>query len=189
MGGLRGKADHRGHGGRERTQRGFGLGGFRCYGLEVDDVGFGGVLSSGVAGLFFFAVLFPLFEEDLFEGFVAGGALEFGDGGEGAVEVVVDEFVDGLGGAGGRGLGVGFGEAGEGDLEAVEEEAGAPGVDVVGGDAGEDFAEGELDGGAVFEAGEGEGGLVAAAFLQMAAGDGAAGGVVVVAEVFGFEGG
>jgi hypothetical protein len=33
-----------------------------------------------------------------------------------------------------------------GDLEAVEEEAGAAGVDVVGGDAAEDFADGALDG-------------------------------------------
>jgi hypothetical protein len=37
-----------------------------------------------------------------------------------------------------------------GDLEAVEEEAGAAGVDVVCGDALEDFADGGLDRGAVF---------------------------------------
>jgi hypothetical protein len=43
-----------------------------------------------------------------------------------------------------------FGEVEAGDLEAVEEEAGAAGVDVVGGDALEDFADGGLDGGAVF---------------------------------------
>jgi hypothetical protein len=37
-----------------------------------------------------------------------------------------------------------------GDLEAVEEEAGAPGIDVVGGDALQDFADGGLDGRAIF---------------------------------------
>ncbi len=52
-----------------------------------------------------------------------------------------DEF--GLGG-------LRFGEVEAGDLEAVEEEAGATGVDVVGGDALEDLADGVLDGGSVF---------------------------------------
>jgi len=47
-------------------------------------------------------------------------------------------------------VGGGFGEVEAGDLESVEEEAGAAGVDVVGGDALEDFADGGLDGGAVF---------------------------------------
>ena len=42
------------------------------------------------------------------------------------------------------------GQVEAGDLEAVEEEAGAAGVDVVGGDALEDLADGGLDGGAVF---------------------------------------
>jgi hypothetical protein len=46
--------------------------------------------------------------------------------------------------------GSGFGEVEAGDLEAIEEEAGAAWVDVVGGDALEDFADGGLDGGAVF---------------------------------------
>jgi hypothetical protein len=36
----------------------------------------------------------------------------------------------------------GFGEVEAGDLEAVEEEAGAAGVDVVGRDAAENFADG-----------------------------------------------
>jgi hypothetical protein len=43
-----------------------------------------------------------------------------------------------------------FGEVEAGDLEAVEEEAGAAGVDVVSGDALENLADGGLDGGAVF---------------------------------------
>ena len=49
-----------------------------------------------------------------------------------------------------------------GDLEAVEQEAGAAGVDLVGGDAAEDLADGELDGGAVFGEGEVEGGAAGA---------------------------
>jgi hypothetical protein len=47
------------------------------------------------------------------------------------------------------GGGLGFGEVEAGDLEAVEEEAGAAGVDVVGGDTLQDLADGGLDGGAV----------------------------------------
>jgi hypothetical protein len=39
-------------------------------------------------------------------------------------------------------VGRGFGEVEAGDLESVEEEAGAAGVDVVGGDAAEDFSDG-----------------------------------------------
>jgi hypothetical protein len=39
-----------------------------------------------------------------------------------------------------------FGEVEAGDLEAVEEEAGAAGIDVVGGDALKDLANGVLDG-------------------------------------------
>ena len=128
-----------------------------------------------------------MLKEDLFEGFVALGALEVDDGGEGAVGFVVDDFVDGFGGAFGGGLPRGFGQAGEGDLKAVEEQARALGVDVLPGDAGEDFSESELDRGSVFEVGESEGGLVAAAGFEFSLGDGAAGGVVVVAEVLGFE--
>ena len=60
----------------------------------------------------------------------------------------------GAGGAGAAGVGGGlfgvFGEGGVGDLQAVEEQAGAAGIDVVGGDALEDFADGLEDGGAVF---------------------------------------
>ena len=82
-----------------------------------------------------------------------------------------------------------FGEDGVGDLQAVEEQAGAAGVDVVGGDALEDFADGLEDGGAVVGIGqrEVEGGAAAAALLRV--GDGSSGGVVVVAEVFVAEAG
>jgi len=55
------------------------------------------------------------------------------------------------------GVGGGFGQVKAGDLQAVEEQAGAAGVDVVGGDALEDFADGVLDGGAVFGVGDVEG--------------------------------
>jgi hypothetical protein len=48
------------------------------------------------------------------------------------------------------GFALGFGKVEAGDLEAVEEETGAAGVDVVGGDALEDFADGGLNGRAVF---------------------------------------
>jgi hypothetical protein len=82
-------------------------------------------------------------------------------------------------------VGWGFGEVEAGDLESVEEEAGAAGVYVVGGDAAEYFADGVLDCGAVFGEGEferGAGGLAGS-------GCGFAGGVVVVAEVFAPEAG
>ena len=56
--------------------------------------------------------------------------------------------------AGGAGVGR---EVGRGELEAVEEGAGAFGVHGVGGEAGENVADGDLDGGAVLNAVEGEG--------------------------------
>jgi hypothetical protein len=77
----------------------------------------------------------------------------------------------------------GFGEVEAGDLEAVEEQAGAARVDVVGGDAAENFADGQLNAGTIVGIGQGkfEGG--AAAPTLPGVGDGAPGGVVVVAEV------
>ena len=94
-----------------------------------------------------------------------------------------DDFGLGVGVAVGRG----FGEVETGDLEAVEEESGAAGVDVVGGDAAENFANRVLDGGAVFGERKVEGGAAASALLRV--GDGFSGGVVVVAEVFSAEAG
>ncbi len=70
--------------------------------------------------------------------------------------------------AGGEGL--------AGELEAVEEDASTPGVDLVGGEAPDDLAEGELELAVVGGGGEGE-----AAGGAMAS-DGVAGGVMVVAE-------
>jgi ABC-type sugar transport system substrate-binding protein len=51
---------------------------------------------------------------------------------------------------------LGGAQVGGGDLEAVEEEAGAARVDVVGGDADEELAEGLLDGVVVGGGEEGE---------------------------------
>lgn len=78
-------------------------------------------------------------------------------------------------------FGVLAGQVGAGDLETVEEQACAPGIDLVVGDAAEDLADGELDGGAVFGDGEVEG---VAVLMGTRVGHRSAGGVVVVAEVF-----
>ena len=126
-------------------------------------------------------------------GDVAEPAFGFGDlggRGDGAVDGVEGDLFDLLRGVvevGVLACGWGFGEVGAGDLEAVEEESGAAGVDVVGGDAAEDLADGGLDGGAVFGMGEVEGGASAAALAWI--GDRAAGGVVEVAELLVAEAG
>ena len=75
-----------------------------------------------------------------------------------------------------------LGKVEAGDLEAVEEEAGAAWVDVVGGDALEDLADGDLDGGAVFGKRDVEGGAAAAAPSRV--GNWFSSGVMVVAEFF-----
>jgi hypothetical protein len=77
---------------------------------------------------------------------------------------------------------LGFGEVEAGDLEAVEEQAGPARVDVVGGYATKNFADGVLDGAAVFRQGQFEGGWTAAALTWVF--DGATGGVVVVTKIF-----
>ncbi|HEX5284237.1 MAG TPA: hypothetical protein VFW30_08965 [Bryocella sp.] len=85
-----------------------------------------------------------MFEEEL------GGAFGFvvaslGGWAEEAVLGVVDDFGDGLFGPG---VGIGFGQVAAGDLEAVEEEAGAARVDLIGGDFLENLGQGQLDAGA-----------------------------------------
>jgi hypothetical protein len=109
----------------------------------------------------------------------AGVRGQFGDGGEVAeVEVVVDLFDERW--AGGKVGGLGAGDASEvggGDLESVEEAVGTPEVEVAGGDAAEYLEEGDLDGGALIDAGHGEEAGAAAD------GHGRAGGSMVVAEV------
>jgi hypothetical protein len=87
-----------------------------------------------------------------------------------------------LGFGGGSCGGLGFGQIEAGYLETVGEEAGASRVDVVGGDALEDFSDGGLDGGAVFRQRQVEVGAAAAALFWV--GDGFSCGVVVVAELF-----
>jgi hypothetical protein len=84
------------------------------------------------------------------------------------------------------GCGVDSMEVEGGDVEAVEEEAGAFGVEGVGGDAGEDVGDGVLDDVGVLEGREDEDGVegvLAEVFW------GFAGGVVEVAEAFAAEGG
>ncbi len=107
------------------------------------------------------------------------GFADFDAGGEGAELRVDDDLFDGIGVSCGL-----FGDGGQveaGDLEAVEEEAGALGVDLVAGDAEQDLADGALDGGAVLGQGDVEVGLAAATVAGVL--DRAAGGVVVVAEL------
>jgi hypothetical protein len=65
---------------------------------------------------------------------------------EGGVE---DDLFDGFG-YGCAGWGEIAGQVEACDLEAVEEESGSTRVDIVGGDALEDLADGGLDGGAIF---------------------------------------
>ena len=129
-----------------------------------------------MVGLPVLRVLFPLLVEYRLKGFFAGCGMEFGDGGESAVGVVVGDLGDGFGGGSG-----GPGEVAACDLEAVEEEPGAAGVKGVGGDATQDLADGGLNGAAIFGEGQVEGigevGMRSERF-------GPAGGVVVVAKIF-----
>ncbi len=176
-------------------------------GLEVGEGGgLGGVGVGGVGlgwwglgwwlrglGVGFGEVAVEVFEEAGDEGGGGGGGgwEEFGAGGEGAVGGVDGDLLDDaslllwLAGL------AGLGEVEGGDLEAVEEEAGAAGVELVGGEAVEDLADGLLDGGAVFGDGEGEGGGLVLALGEVEGGDGAAGvGLAVVeAEVLAGEAG
>ena len=127
-------------------------------------------------------ILFPRADEDLLEG---GFTVVLGEGGfrgDAAEFGVVDDLFDSR--FGGE-LGVLRGEAREvdgGDLKAVEEKAGAARIDLVEGDAGENLCDGELDGGTILDEGQVEGGT--AAFALTGVLEGAAGGVVEVAEGF-----
>ena len=105
-----------------------------------------------LTGLRFQGFAFPLLAVDPFEEELGGAfghvVADLGGWGEGAVDGVDGDFGDGersvlvVGGAAAL-------EVEAGDLEAVEEEAGAAGVEAAGGDAVEDLAEGELDAGGV----------------------------------------
>jgi hypothetical protein len=107
------------------------------------------------------------------------GLFEFDAGCEGTELGIGGDLFDGLVAASPLDL---TGKVRAGDLEAVEEEAGAFGVDLVAGDAAEDLAYGALDGRAVFGQGEVEVGLSATAVAGIF--DGTAGGVVVVTKFF-----
>ena len=144
--------------------------------LEVDEEA--GGLFGGFAFFFLFFVLFIGFEENLGDGLFVGWFEEFGYGSYVAEDFVVGDLFDNVDSW--REF-VGFGEVGTGDLEGVEEEAGAALADGVGGDAADDFADAALDGGAVFGEGHVEGGFAAG---RVGPAGGAAGGVVVVAEIF-----
>jgi hypothetical protein len=137
---------------------------------------FGDSLDGGDAGGEF------AFSEEFVEelGGLADG-FEFFDGGsgsEGAEGLVVDDLFDeGHGFRCGRGAG----KVEARDLQAVEEQAGAARVEVVGGDAFQDLADRELDGGAVlghYELEGAEPGLAGGGVFHRAAG-----GVVEVAEL------
>ena len=135
----------------------------------------GGVFRALGAGCVFEGA--ELFEEVGQNAAGGGGLCEFGGWGEDAEGGVFGELFDGVEEGGGVAR-----EIEAGDLETVEKQAGAAGVEVVGGDAFEDEGEGELDAGAVGylvgRKGEGaEAGLAGGGVF-----DGAAGGVVVVAE-------
>ena len=108
--------------------------------------------------------------------------MDFLDGCEVSDVWVGGEVFDGLGG--GLLLFVAGGEVGAGDLESVEEDGGAFGVEVSGGEPGEDVEEGDLDGGAVVDGLHAED---AGAAGERRVGEALA--VVVVAEVLGAEGG
>jgi hypothetical protein len=75
-----------------------------------------------------------------------------------------------------------FGQVDAGDLEAVEEQTGAAWIDVVGGDAAEDFADRVLDGAAVFGQRQVEGCATGTALARIFGG--ASGGVMVVTKFF-----
>ena len=114
------------------------------------------------------------------------GRRELGGEGDGAQVRVSDGVLDGVG-LGIRGPGAR--EVDGGDLEAVEEEPRAAGVELVGGEAIEDLADGDLDGAAILGIGEGEGGGAELALREIDSlglgteGASTAGVVVVVAEI------
>ncbi len=103
-----------------------------------------------------------------------------GAGRDGAEVRVGDNLFDDRRG-GGRDRRPGLGEVGAGDLQAIEQETGAAWVEGVVGEPVEDLPDGGLDGGAIFKQRQIEGAPAAA---RPGDGDGAAGGVVVEAELF-----
>ena len=82
---------------------------------------------------------------------------------EGTVDGIDGDLFDRIGFAGSAAAGQDSGQVEAGYLEAVEEQAGSARVDIVGGYAAKNFADGVLDGAAVFGQGQFEGGSTAAA--------------------------
>jgi hypothetical protein len=119
-----------------------------------------------------------LFDEVLWRVGVAGGG---GASAGGGAAVVAAGGVAGGAGVGAGGGGAGFVEVPDGQFEGVEDGVGAPGVELRGGEAGEDLGDGEVDALAVVDGGELEDGVLGVDTAM--AGGGAAGGVVVVAEL------
>jgi hypothetical protein len=116
---------------------------------DGNDGGLGGSFVDVGFGWFFFGLhLHHALDEQGDSAFGSGGFGDVGARGEDAEGGVDGDLFYGLGFGFGEGLW--FREVEAGDLKAVEEEAGAAGIDVVGGDALEDFADRGLDGGAVF---------------------------------------
>jgi len=134
------------------------------------------------------------------DGFGVLGRGQLGDGSDGAEVGVEDELFDDvfwmvgvIGGGGasagggaaavaaGAAGGAGFVEVPDGQFEGVEDGVGALGVELRGGEAGENLGDGEVDALAVVDGGELKDGVLGAD--PAVAGGGAAGGVVVVAEL------
>jgi hypothetical protein len=119
-----------------------GVGKIVCGGL---DGGEGGRFGGG--GSFFF-FLHHAFDEQEDGAFAFCDLGDVGARGEDTEGWVYGDLFYGFGFCGICGLD--FWQVQAGNLEAVEEEAGAAGIDVVGGDTLQDFADGGLDGGAIF---------------------------------------
>jgi len=129
--------------------------------------------------LFVFVALQHFFDEEGDGTLSLGNSGDFGSGCEDAEGRIDGDLFDSLR----FGLcGLEFGKVKARYLEAVEEQTGTAGIDLVRGDALDDLTNRGLDGRAVFGQREGEGGGAAASMARVV--DRLACGVVVVAEVF-----
>ena len=100
-------------------------------------------------------VFFPAGDEDLFKGRLMVGLLELLLGGQGLVVLVDRDVLDGVCGRGGETV---RRQVVLRDLQPVEQQAGAARVKRARRDAGQDLGQGKLQGGAVFEGWNLEGG-------------------------------
>jgi hypothetical protein len=147
----------------------------------------GGSGADGWPGVGVVPVLFVQLVEELFDcTHFFCFFYDFGAWGEEAEAGVEDDLFDRFDG---WGVGVLFGEIRARDLQGVEQQAGAAGVDFVGGDAVHDFADGVLDRAAVFRVGQGEGGAVRLGGFVFPFWGGTAGGVVKITEFFAAQAG